>query len=119
MKLPPLRTFRTENFKAIRDSGQVKLGWLTVFIGNNGVGKSSLIEAMETFRDVVLDGVDPAFRRWRGFEHVQNKARPRKLLQRYGHREGYNQPLKFRFDWSLLGKRLTGQQTITLGGGRQ
>lgn len=34
MTLPPLRTFRTENFKAIRDSGQVKLGWLTAFIGN-------------------------------------------------------------------------------------
>lgn len=118
MTLPPLRTFRAENFKAIRDSGQVKLGWLTAFIGNNGVGKSSLIEAMETFRDVVLEGVDPAFRRWRGFEHVLNKAgRKRELQQGKDRREGYARPLKFRFDWSHLGKRLTGEQALTQGPG--
>ena len=35
MKKPPLRSFRAENFKAIRDSGRVDFGWLTVFIGNN------------------------------------------------------------------------------------
>ena len=57
MKQPPLRSFRVENFKAIRNSGSVRLGWLTAFIGNNGGGKSSLIEAMETFRDIVHDGV--------------------------------------------------------------
>lgn len=117
MKRPPLRSFRAENFKAIRDSGNIEFGWLTVFIGNNGAGKSSLIEALETFRDVVLDGVDPAFHRWRGFEHVLNKARSRKLLRRQGHREGYDLPLKFRFDWSSGGKRLIGQQTITQGPG--
>lgn len=117
MKKPPMRTFRAENFKALRDSGRVELGWLTVFIGNNGSGKSSLIEALETFRDVVLDGVDPAFRRWRGFEHVLNKARPRKLLEQKGRRPAYTQPMRFRFDWSLMGKRLSGQQTITQGPG--
>jgi predicted ATPase len=117
MKKPPLRSFRAENFKAIRDSGRVEFGWLTVFIGNNGVGKSSLVEALETFRDVVLDGVDPAFRRWRGFEHVWNKARERKLLERRDHREGYTHPLNFRCDWKFLGKQLLSQQTINQGPG--
>ena len=117
MKKPPLRTFRTKNFKAIRDSGRIQFDWLTVFIGNNGVGKSSLIEALETFRDIVLDGVDPAFRRWRGFEHIWNKARDRKLLERADHRVGQTHSLKFRFDWKLLGKQLLGQQSITQGPG--
>jgi len=116
MKKPPLRSFQAENFKAIQ-SAKVEFGWLTVFVGNNGSGKSSLIEALETFRDVVLDGVDPAFRRWRGFEHVLNKARPRKLLRRGGSRDGYSPPRKVRFDWNLPGKRLTGHQIITQGPG--
>jgi len=99
VKNPPLRSFRAENFKAIRDSGKVELGWITVFIGDNGVGKSRLVEAMETFRDIVLDGVDSAFHRWRGFEHVWNKAQSRTLLDRIDHRIGYSDPLIFRFDW--------------------
>ena len=68
MKTPPLRSFRVENFKAIRDSGQIRFGWLTVLIGNNGSGKSSLIEGLESFRDIVIEGLDFAMRRWRGFE---------------------------------------------------
>jgi hypothetical protein len=36
----PLRSFRLQNFKAARDSGTVRFGPLTVFIGNNGSGKS-------------------------------------------------------------------------------
>jgi len=95
----------------------MELGWLTVLIGNNGVGKSSLIEALETFRDVVLDGVDAAFRRWRGFEHVQNQARVRRLLRPPGRRQAYAHPLRFRFDWGLQGTRLTGHQAITQGPG--
>jgi hypothetical protein len=117
MKKPPLRSFRTENFKAIRDSGRIDFGWLTVFIGNNGVGKSSLVEALETFRDIVLHGVDSAFHRWRGFEHVWNKAHDRKLVERIDHRPGYSHALKFRFDWKWLGKQLLGQQSITQGPG--
>jgi len=39
---------RLRNFKAIRDSGVVKLTPLTVLIGNNGSGKSSLVEALLT-----------------------------------------------------------------------
>jgi AAA15 family ATPase/GTPase len=44
---PPLRSFHAENFKAIRDSGRIAFGWLSVLIGNNGAGKSGLLEALE------------------------------------------------------------------------
>ena len=44
------------NFKAVRKSGTVKLTPLTVFIGNNGSGKSSLIEGLETYQETVSRG---------------------------------------------------------------
>jgi AAA domain, putative AbiEii toxin, Type IV TA system/AAA ATPase domain len=70
----PLETFRLQNFKAVRDSGPVTFTPLTVFIGNNGSGKSSLVEGLETFQNIVLHGLDEAFLPWRGFEHIWNKA---------------------------------------------
>ena len=69
-----LRSVRVRNFKAVRDSGLLKLGALTVFIGNNGAGKSSLIEALETYQRIVLEGVDAALGRFNGFEHARYKG---------------------------------------------
>lgn len=67
-----LNSVRVKNFKAIVNSDLVKLGPLTVFVGNNGSGKSSLIEAMETWQAIVLHGLDAAMGRWLGIEHVRN-----------------------------------------------
>ena len=117
MKKPPLSMFSTENFKAIQKSGRINFGWLTCFIGNNGVGKSSLIEALETFRDVVLLGLDPALRRWRGLDHVWNKARERKLCHLDSSRPSLNHELKFQFDWKWNGKHFRGDQSISQGSG--
>ena len=58
-----LQAVRIRNFKAIVDSKTVKLGPLTAFIGNNGSGKSSLIEALETYQSIVRDGLDTAMQR--------------------------------------------------------
>ncbi|MEK9137814.1 MAG: AAA family ATPase, partial [Bacteroidota bacterium] len=69
-----LKSIRVRNFKAIRDTGSLKLSPLTVFIGNNGSGKSSILEALEAVQSVVQDGVDEAMRPWHGFEHVWSKA---------------------------------------------
>lgn len=70
-------SIRIKNFKAIQDSGAVKLKPLTIIIGNNGSGKSSLIEAMETYQTYVSQGLDVAMQRFLGMEHVQNKyAKP-------------------------------------------
>ena len=69
-----LQSVRIRNFKAIVDSKTVKLGPLTVFIGNNGAGKSSLIEALETYQSIVRDGLDIAMQRWLGIEHAHHKG---------------------------------------------
>ena len=53
-----LQSVRVRNFKAIVDSRTVRFGPLTAFIGHNGSGKSSLIEALETYQSIVVDGLD-------------------------------------------------------------
>ena len=73
-----LQSLRIRNFKAVVDSKTVKLGPLTAFIGNNGAGKSSLIEALETYQAIVRDGLDLAMQRWLGIEHVRHKAQEAK-----------------------------------------
>ena len=91
----PLQTFRLRNFKAVRDSGVVKFSPLTVFIGNNGSGKSSLIEGLETFQSIVVDGLDEAMNRWRGFENVLNKSVFHKALYPEGQRPCLTKPMEF------------------------
>lgn len=73
-----LQSLRVRNFKAIIDSKTIKLGPLTVFIGNNGAGKSSVVEALETYQTIVRDGLDAAMQRWLGIEHVRHKAKEAK-----------------------------------------
>lgn len=116
-KKPPLAWFRVENFKAIRETPRVKFGWINCLIGNNGSGKSSLIEAMETFRHIVLDGLDPAMHRWRGFEHVWNKSRERSLRIAKNGRCYLSHELMFDFEWKWSGKNFRGGQSITQGEG--
>lgn len=69
-----LQSFRLKHFKAVRNSGGIRFTPLTVFIGNNGSGKSSIVEALETLQQIFLVGVDAAMLPWRGFEHVWNKG---------------------------------------------
>ena len=63
-----LKSISLKNFKAIQNSKTIKYTPLTVFIGNNGSGKSSIVEAMETFQSIVLSGLDEAMTPWYGFE---------------------------------------------------
>ncbi len=67
-----LKSFRLKNFKAIRDSGLVKFSPLTVLIGDNGSGKSSLIDGLRTYQRIATDGLDEAMQMWRGFEYAHN-----------------------------------------------
>ncbi len=69
-----LESFRLKNFKAIRDSGLVRFRPLTVLIGDNGSGKSSLIEGLQTYQRIVTSGLDKAMQMWRGFEYIRNAA---------------------------------------------
>jgi AAA15 family ATPase/GTPase len=59
-----LSSFCLKNFKAVQNSKSIRFTPLTVFIGNNGSGKSSIVEAMETFQSIVLKGLDEAMASW-------------------------------------------------------
>ncbi|WP_438480850.1 AAA family ATPase [Oleiharenicola lentus] len=70
----PLASVQLRNFKAVRNSGVINLGPLTVFIGNNGSGKSSVIEGLEFLKTVALHGLEPALEGWHSFKHIWNQA---------------------------------------------
>ena len=57
-----LTSIQMRNFKAIRASGAVGLKPFTVFIGDNGSGKSSLFEGLRFYQSVVQDGLPKTFR---------------------------------------------------------
>lgn len=96
MKPLPLRTFRLRNFKAVRDSGALRFTPLTVLIGNNGSGKSSLIEGMFTLKTLAEDGLDAALQQWKGFEHIYNKTAVENLRKIPSNLRGFPvQPMDF------------------------
>jgi predicted ATPase len=74
MKKTILQSIAVRNFKAIVDSRTVSLTPLTVLIGNNGSGKSSLFESLRTYQTFVLKDIDAAMGIWKGIEHIRNKA---------------------------------------------
>ena len=69
-----LNKIAIRHFKAVRQSGEIELTPLTVFNGNNGSGKSSLIEGLEAYSDIVVKGLDDAFEQWLGLGQTWNKA---------------------------------------------
>lgn len=72
-----LTSIRVRHFKAVEDSGVLQLGPLTAFVGYNGTGKSSLLEACEFFQTYALHGLDAAVQPWFGFEHLLWQGRSR------------------------------------------
>ncbi|MDE2748484.1 MAG: ATP-binding protein [Chloroflexota bacterium] len=96
-----LKSFRLKNFKAIQDSGVVKFTPLTVLIGDNGSGKSSLVEGLHTYQRIVTDGLDDAMNEWLGFEYIRHGA----VLSpdsEVGNRTEYRvDPIEFRVDHNI------------------
>lgn len=101
MKYSPIKSFHLRNFKAVRDSGIISLTPLTVFIGNNGSGKSSIVEGLETYQKIVIDGLDEALNYWRGFEYIRNLAVSHKLKTTNDHlgRPTEENPVEFHLNW--------------------
>lgn len=63
---------RIKNFKAITEA-DIRFSSVTAFIGNNGSGKSSVIEALQTLQNCFLYSLSEAFNsRWLGLENVRN-----------------------------------------------
>ena len=47
---------------------------MNAFIGNNGTGKSSVIEAMQLLQDLILKkDFNEVFKQWGGLEKIRNK----------------------------------------------
>lgn len=90
----PLITFRLQNFKAVQDSKTIKFTPLTAFIGNNGSGKSSIVEALETLQTLALHGIDAAMEPWHGFEYIWNQTKTHKPRM-IGNREQLSNPMTF------------------------
>lgn len=72
-----IKNIEVKNFKAI-ESAKVKLTPLTAFIGYNGMGKSSMLEALQMFKSIITEGLDAAVRPWREFEHIYYKGKKKK-----------------------------------------
>lgn len=117
MKAPILRSFRLKNFKAVRDSGTIQFTPLTVFIGNNGSGKSSIVEGLETFQATVEQGLDHAMQQWRGFEHVWLQGVPHKLQEVKVARPCYTNPITFALRGRSKEKLFKATMQINMGPG--
>jgi predicted ATPase len=115
-----LKSVAIENFKAVRRSGTVKLTPLTVFIGDNGSGKSSLIEALETYRAIVLEGLDAAMERWRRFDDVWNKRSSHRRKATPDGGGTYENPVSFRMKgvWRRGGFRMRLEVCPEVGGNK-
>lgn len=100
MKLP-LTSFKLKNFKAVRDSKTIKFTPLTVFIGNNGSGKSSIIEGLQTYQQILIDGLDEAMNTWRGFEHIRNAATPHTTKIDANGRDYETNPIEFKISYRV------------------
>lgn len=110
MTTPFLRSFRLKHFKAVRESGLIRFSPLTVFIGNNGSGKSSITEALETLQAILDQGLDRAMQPWRGFEHIWHQGVSHRLNQQGGVRSYHSNPMSF----DLTGRIRTGSFSAAL-----
>ena len=72
-----LKELTVRNFKAVRDSGNIKLKPFNVLVGSNGSGKSSLVEALQTHQAIVLGGLSKCFAEGIPFEDLLNNRAKR------------------------------------------
>src|SRR5580658_9064308 len=91
----PLRSFRLQNFKSVRDSHVIRFTPLTVFIGNNGSGKSSIVEGLEALQSIIVGGLDGAMQQWHGIEHIWNKSSKHDIRISSNGRSYHTNPITF------------------------
>jgi len=69
-----ITSLRVRNFKAVHDSGTLTPGGFTVFIGNNGTGKSSVIEALRFLRSLSRSTLDQALKEFGSYADLRWKG---------------------------------------------
>jgi predicted ATPase len=117
MNKPFLRSFRLKHFKAVRDSGPIRFTPLTVFIGNNGSGKSSIVEGLETLQAIVQHDLDVAMQAWRGFEHIWHRGVRRNLRRTSEKRSCFENPMSFHFSGRSSSGAFSASLTLNAGPG--
>ena len=108
-----LSSVTIRNFKAIHYSKALKFTPLTVLIGNNGSGKSSVIEGLETVHTLVTRDLDAAMQMWHGIEHIRNKSRQQK---KYIDTKTGTQTIKFTLKGKIDKSRFSATTEINVRG---
>lgn len=91
-----LRHLRIENFKAWKDTGEIELAPISVFLGTNSSGKSSIFQFLMMLKQTMQD-TDPATVLNTGDENsIVDMGQPAHMLYRHD----TSQPLRFSYDWN-------------------
>lgn len=67
-----IKSVSVENFKAVYKPVNIPIPPFTVFIGNNGAGKSTIMEALRVLQTAVNSGLNQAFEEWGGLDRIRN-----------------------------------------------
>jgi len=67
-----IKQISIKHYKAIKECKNLVLQPFTAFIGNNGSGKSSAIEALRTLHLAITHNLEAAFEMWGGLDKVRN-----------------------------------------------
>jgi predicted ATPase len=103
------------NFKAIKDCLNLPLQPFTAFIGNNGSGKSSVMEAMRTIHLCLTKNIEEAFSIWGGLDKVRNyhALQDEASVSQFGFKQKH-QPIIFWLEAELNGKQYEYQVSFNL-----
>lgn len=103
------------NFKAIQHCLNLPLQPFTAFIGNNGSGKSSIMEAMRTLHLCLTKNIEDAFSIWGGLDKVRNynASQENATVSQFGFKQKH-QPIVFWFECLLNGKKYEYQVSFNL-----
>ena len=92
-----LRHLRIQNFKAWKDTGNIELAPITVFLGTNSSGKSSIAQFLMMLKQTV-EYADPSMTLFTGDDKsAVDVGIPSQML--YGH--DMSQSLRFFYDWDI------------------
>ena len=94
------------NFKAIHHMDTLPLQPFAVFIGNNGSGKSSVLEALRLLQNAIKTDLGTAFAEWGGLDKVRNyNASPNYEISTYFVTQQVIEPILIAFECTLNEKK--------------
>lgn len=103
------------NFKAIQHCLNLPLQPFTAFIGNNGSGKSSAMEAMRTLHLCLTKNIEDAFSIWGGLDKVRNynAIQDEATVSQFGFKQKH-QPITLWLECDLNGRHYEYQVSFNL-----